>query len=72
MRNVECSVDSETTKANEKAKRFRLRKVSGEIVDCEYHLKPADKVRPDMCARIYFATATSAPYVKVGYIGRHE
>lgn len=71
LRNVECSVDSETTKNSEKGKRFRLRKVEGELVDCEYHLKPADKVKPDMCARIYFATAMTAPYVKVGYVGRH-
>ena len=71
MRNVECSVDSEITKASEKGRRFRTRKVNGETVDCEYHLKPVDKVRPDMCARIYFATATTAPFVKVGYIGRH-
>lgn len=70
-RNVECSVDSETTKLSKEGKRFRNRPVNGEPVDCEYHLKPADKVRPDMCARIYFATATTAPFVKVGYIGRH-
>lgn len=70
-RNVECSVDSETSRRSEKAKRFRLRKVDGETVDCDFHLKPADKVRPDMCARIYFATSLTAPHVKVGYIGRH-
>lgn len=71
-RGVECSVDSETTKASKEGKRFRVRTINGESVECEFHAKPSDGVSPDMCARIYFATASSAPFVKVGYIGRHS
>jgi hypothetical protein len=70
-RNVECSVDSETFKVSEKGKRFRTRVIEGETVECEFHAKPSEGVSPDLCARIYFATATNAPFVKVGYIGRH-
>ncbi len=70
-RNVECSTDSETAKTSEKGKRFRNRVVEGENVECEFHAKPAEGVSPDLCARIYFATGTEAPFVKVGYIGRH-
>jgi hypothetical protein len=70
-RNVECSGDSETAKASDKGKRFRNRVVEGENVECEFHAKPAEGVSPDLCARIYFATGSEAPFVKVGYIGRH-
>lgn len=71
QRNVECSGDSETAKASDKGKRFRNRLVEGEEIECEFHAKPAENVSPDFCARIYFAVATTAPFVKVGYIGRH-
>ena len=71
-RNVECSGDSETAKTSDKGKRFRNRIVEGESVECEFHAKPAEGVSPDLCARIYFATGTEAPFVKVGYIGRHS
>lgn len=71
-RGVDCSGESETSKGNKEARRFRTRQVNGEPVECGFHTKPADATSPDMCARIYFATATTAPYVKVGYIGRHD
>lgn len=71
-RGVECSVDSETGKASKEGKRFRNRMVNGESVNCEFHAKPSEGVSPDMCVRIYFAIAVSAPFVKVGYIGRHS
>ena len=70
-RNVECSGDSETFKVSDKGKRFRTRLVEGEAVECEFHAKPSEGVSPDLCVRIYFATGTEAPFVKVGYIGRH-
>lgn len=70
--NVECSGDSETAKTSEKGKRFRNRIVEGESVVCEFHAKPVDHVSPDLCTRIYFAVGTEAPFVKVGYIGRHS
>lgn len=68
---VECSVDSETTKNSREGRYFRLRTIHGERVECEFHAKPSDGVSPDRCVRIYFATATLSPFVKVGYIGRH-
>ena len=68
---VECSVDSETAKTNKEAQRLRARLINGEYVDCEYHAKPSDGVRPDLCVRIYFAVTTAQPFVKIGYIGRH-
>lgn len=71
-RGVDCSGDSETSKASKEGKRFRTRQVNGESVECDFHTKPADATSPDMCARIYFAVATTAPYVKVGYVGRHD
>ena len=69
--NVECSVDSETTKASKEGKRFRHRTVDGESVECEFHSKPSDGTSPDKCVRIYFAVSPTAPHVRVGYIGRH-
>lgn len=68
---VDCSVESETSKGNVDAKRFRHRLIDGELTECEYHAKPSNSVSPDMCVRIYFTTALSAPLVRVGYIGRH-
>lgn len=70
-RGVDCSVDSDTAKTSKDGKRFRTRMIDGESVDCEFHAKPSEGVSPDMCARIYFATGTTAPFVKIGYIGRH-
>lgn len=71
-RGVDCSGDSETTKGSKEGKRFRTRMVNGESVECEFHAKPSDAVSPDMCVRIYFTTAASSPFVKIGYIGRHS
>lgn len=68
---VDCSVESETSKANRDSKRFRTRLIDGESVECEFHAKPSDSVSPDMCVRIYFAVANATPFVKVGYVGRH-
>lgn len=69
---VECSVDSETVKNSKEGKQFRLRTVNGETIECEFHAKPSESVSPDRCVRIYFATATSVPFIKIGYIGRHS
>ncbi len=68
---VDCSVDSETMKASKEGRRFRIRVINGENVDCEFHAKPSEGVSPDMCTRIYFAISNSTPFVKIGYIGRH-
>lgn len=70
-RGVECSGDSETTKNSAAGKKFRTRLVNGRAVDCEFHAKPTEGTSPDRCARIYFGTSQEAPYVRVGYIGRH-
>lgn len=57
--------------SSEKGKRLRNRVIEGESVECEFHAKPTEGVPPDLCARIYFATGTQSPFVKMGYIGRH-
>ena len=66
IRTIQGAKIPETT-----AERDRNQVVKGENVECEFHAKPAEGVSPDLCARIYFATGTEAPFVKVGYIGRH-
>ena len=71
-RGVECSVDSESMKNSREGRIFRLRTVNGESVECEFHAKPADGVSPDRCVRIYFAISEQKPFVKIGYIGRHN
>jgi hypothetical protein len=68
---VDCSGDSDTAKAQDDAGRLRNRLVGGERVDYEFHAKPSEAVSPDKCVRIYFATSTSSPFVKIGYLGRH-
>jgi hypothetical protein len=65
-RGVECSGDSETAKAQR-----RPRPVNGEPIDCEFHAKPSEGVSPDLCVRIHFGMADTAPRVRVGYLGRH-
>ena len=70
-RSVDCSVDSDTAKGSKEGKRFRTRMINGESVECEFHAKPSEGVSPDMCVRIYFATSAAAPFVRIGYIGRH-
>lgn len=70
-RGVDCSGDSETVKRSRAGKKFRQRTVNGREINCEFHAKPSNGVSPDRCARIYFGTSTEAPYVLVGYIGRH-
>ena len=69
---VDCSVDSETIKASKEGRLFRNRVIDGERVECEFHAKPSDGVSPDMCVRIYFAVTDTAPFVRIGYIGRHS
>lgn len=70
-RNVECSGDSETAKNSKSGKKFRVRPVNGQEVDCEFHVKPSEGTSPDRCARIYFGISNEAPHVLIGYIGRH-
>jgi valyl-tRNA synthetase len=70
-KNVECSVESETTNENRIARKKRTFNIDGNQVYCEYHAKPSDNVSPNMCVRIYFAISDSSPHVVVGYIGRH-
>jgi len=68
---VECSGDSETAKAQNESSRLGNRLVDGKKIDYEFHAKPSEAVSPDKCVRIYFATAVTSPFVRVGYLGRH-
>ena len=68
---VETSVESETIKKSRDARRNRTFKFGDGDVHCDYHSKPNDGVSPDQCVRIYFAVSDSAPFVRIGYIGRH-
>lgn len=70
-RNVRCSEESETKANNSAARRRRTFRVGGESVYCDLHAKPNEGVSPDQCVRIYFAPATSAPHIRIGYVGRH-
>lgn len=68
---VETSVESETIKRSRDARRNRTFRFGDGEFHCEYHSKPNDGVSPDQCVRIYFAVNESAPFVRIGYIGRH-